>query len=888
MRFAVGARLGPYVITGILGKGGMGEVYRARDTRLGREVALKVLPEQLAEDPVAFSRFEREAQAVAALSHPNILAIHEFGHADSIAYVVMELLEGATLRERLNSGALPARKAIEYAVQVAAALAAAHAKGIVHRDLKPENIFITTDGSVKLLDFGLAVQRESNLLKARSSDSPTLAHETSGGAILGTVGYMAPEQVRGETADHRSDIFAFGCVLLEMLTGKPAFLRSTPAEIMTAVLRDEPTAITGAPIEAAPGIEHIVRHCLEKNPEERFQSARDLAFDLQALLSGSARLASASGVALRYSAPKPVLRARLAWALGFLVALVVIFGALKYWPRATPAPPPPMVSEIVPPEGVQFGALAVSPDGHRLAYVGWKNGGDQLWVRSLDALASRPLEGTANAAFPFWSPDSTQIGFFADGRLKTIPASGGPVQVLADAPVPRGGTWSEDGTILFAPGYDLPLYRVPASGGAAEPVTQLDPTRLEISHRWPSFLPGGRKFLYYVYSSSQDNAGIYAGSLDGKTHRLLVRSGYAAAYAAPGYLVFTREKTLFAQTFDPESLQLAGKPVILADGLGVNELEYAHFSVPLSGGVLAYRRGGSFLGSELRWFARDGQPEATVAATDRYWSMRVSPDGKFVAVEIQDLRTHANNIWLISLETSARRRLTLGAQESVSPQWSPDGRLIAYSMRQESQHYWLYDRPASGEGQEELLLKSEGDAFAQDWSRDGRFLVYVVLDAAGKRGGRIWLLPMQGEHKPFPLAQATGDAAYPRFSPDGRWLAYRSNESGQNEIYVVPAQSAEGKWQVSVGGGDWPVWRADGKELYYISPDSRLMAVPIRPGATFAFGAPQPLFLTNILKGLGSRYAASPDGRRLLFLVGKQEDPAPLTLVVNWLSALKK
>jgi hypothetical protein len=433
----------------------------------------------------------------------------------------------------------------------------------------------------------------------------------------------------------------------------------------------------------------------------------------------------------------------------------------------------------------------------------------------------------------------------------------------------------------------LPLYRVSASGGAAEPVTKLDASEGEISHRWPCFLPGGKKFLYFVFSLSQDKTGTYVGSLDDKTPLLLLRGGYGAAYAAPGYLVFTREKTLLAQAFRPDTLKLGGDPVTLADAIGVNELEYAHFSVPASGRILAYRRGGSFLGSELRWFGRNGEPQATVASTDRYWSTRLSPNGRSIAVEIQDPHTRANNIWLYDLEPSARRRLTFGSNDAVAPQWSPDGSLVIYSMRQEGQPYWLYQKPASGAGQEEQLLRTEADAFAQDWSRDGRFLLYVMLDAAGKRGG-IWLLPMQGDRKPVPLPQPTGDAAYPRFSPDTRWIAYRSNESGQNEIYVVPSQSANGKWQVSVGGGDWPVWRADGKELFYIATDDRLMAVPIRGGATFAFGAPQPLFQTNVLKGLGGRYDASPDGRRFLFLTGKQEGPAPLTLVVNWASALKE
>jgi Tol biopolymer transport system component/tRNA A-37 threonylcarbamoyl transferase component Bud32 len=889
MRLANGTRLGAYEITGVLGAGGMGEVYRARDTKLGREVAIKVLPERLSADRNALALFEREAQAVAALSHPNILAIHEFGESGSTVYAVMELLQGETLRERVKQGSVPVRKAADYAIQIAGALAAAHSKGIVHRDLKPENVFLTSEGRVKLLDFGLASQQPVPGQGRDDASSPTLPHDFDSGTLIGTVGYMSPEQVRGDPTDHRVDVFSFGCVFYEMLTGQRAFKRETAAETMTAILREDPPELSGQRLEIPPGLERVVLHCLEKNPEERFQSARDLAFDLQTALSGSSPSDAVAGRAMRRgAAPRYRLRERVAWGVAaiFLIAGVLI--TLHYIRQSRP-PQQAVFSEFVPPEGTTIGAVAVSPDGRSLAFVGWKNEQGQLWVRSLEGLSARPLAGTDGAAFPFWSPNNQDIGFFADGKLKRIPASGGPVQTLADAPTGRGASWSPDDVILFAPSYGLPLQRMPAGGGQAEPVTQLDSTKGEISHRWPSFLPGGKKFLYFVYSSSSDNTGIYARSLDGKTNEFLVRSGYGAAYAAPGYLVFTRDRALLAQRFDADSLKLTGNPIQVADQIGVNVLEYAHYSVAESGSVLVFRRGGFFQGSQLRWFSRDGQPLGAVGTIDRFWSMRMSPDGQSVAVELQEAQSRGNTIWLYDLTRNASRRFTFDLSDDVGPVWSTDSRSIVFGTRSGAQHFALYIKPASGAGQAQPLLQTKGDVIAQDWSRDGQFISYTELDPKQKAGGSLWVLPMEGERKPIPLIQSASDDAYSRFSPNGRWVAYRSNESGRNEIYVIPFPVAGGKWQVSVGGGDWPCWSADGKELYYLSPDQRMMSISIREkGSTLEYDAPRPLFPVRVLGGLGGRFDPTKDGRRFLVLVQKEENPSPVTLVLNWSASLKR
>jgi eukaryotic-like serine/threonine-protein kinase len=878
MRLALGTRLGPYEIAGVLGAGGMGEVYRARDTNLNREVAIKVLPERLATDSEALGWFEREARAVAALSHPNILAIHDFGRSESTVYAVMELLHGETLRERVRHGAVPPRKAVEYGVQIAAALAAAHARGIVHRDLKPENVFLTSEGGVKLLDFGLAAERRAPALGVDEETAPTLPHDFASGMLIGTAGYMSPEQVRGTDADQRADIFAFGCVLHEMLTGHRAFQRETAAETMTAVLRDDPPAM---PDEMPAALQQIVLHCLEKNPEERFQSARDLGFALQTSLGGLDRSKPAHGRWTHETLPRRRRREWFAWTTS--AALVVVLVLLVYVLGQPRPAGQAVVSEFVPPDGTTVGALAVSPDGRSLAFVGWRSGRSQLWVRTLDRFSERALAGTDGAAFPFWSPDGRDLGFFADGKLKRIPASGGPVQTLADAPAGRGGSWSGNDVIVFAPSFGLPLYRVPATGGDAIPVTELDIAQGERSHRWPHFLPGGTRFLYFLFSATPEHTGIYVGSVDGTTKQFLVRSGHGAAYAAPGYVLFTRDRSLMAQPFNASRLRLEGHPNTVADQIGINPLEHAHYSIAESGTVLVYRRGGALQGSQLRWFRRDGQPLADVGSVDHYWSMRMSPDRELVAVELEHVEIRGNAIWIYDLARTTPRRFTFDLSDDVGPVWSPDGKNIIYASRKEAERFALYMKPSSGAGQPQPLLRTAGDVIAQAWSPDGRFVLYTEVDPTRKPGGSLWVLPMHGERTPYPLLHSTADDGYPRFSPDGKWIAYRSNDTGRSEIYVVPFPGSGGKWQVSVGGGDWPVWSADGKELFYLSPDQRLMSVAIRDnGSTLEHDQPVALFQARVLGGLGGRYDASRDGQRFLVLVQEEEAAMPLTIVVNW------
>jgi Tol biopolymer transport system component len=896
-----GARLGPYEIVSALGAGGMGEVYRARDPRLSREVAIKVLPGGLSSDPERLQRFEQEARAAAALNHPNILALYDIGTHDGAPYLVTELLEGATLREQMASVALPIRKAIEYAVQIAHGLAAAHEKGIVHRDLKPENVFVTDDGRVKILDFGLAKLTQPESSAAGATALPTTPPNTMAGVVLGTIGYMSPEQVRGMAADHRADIFAFGAVLYEMLSGQRAFHGDTAMDAMTAIVKDHPPDLPAVERRIPPALVRIVDRCLEKSPAARFQSTRDLAFALESLTTHS----GATSVVAAIEGPSAISalwrrRAAMAWASAAGVLLLVAVAlAIGYVSRA-PVVPRVVRFSIDEPKDVAFGGgngfapgAAISPDGRSVAFMARRTGGsaDLLWIRSLDTLDARPLTGTDGGSFPFWSPDSTSIAFFAQGKLKKIDVSGGPAQTLCDALAGEGGTWNRDGVIVFAPNGTGALFRVSSAGGEPVAVTKLSATDKDTSHRWPDFLPDGRHFLF----RSQPSNVAFVGSLDSGEVKRLVTTDSRTVYA-PGYLIFVRGGTLVAQPFDPRRLETTGEAAPLAEDIRVNPSNgRAAFAVSESG-VLAFRTGNANAPVQLTWFDRAGRELAKVGQLKDYRGMDLSPDGQRIVLHLHDAASGGGSLWMLDPARGTESRFTFTGLHDGSPHWSPDGSRVVFSSDRSGEFGNLYVKQAGGATPEEALLKSDAAKGPRSWSADGRFIVYD--SDGGKTASDIWVLPLTGDRTPIPFLTTPAIEGQGELSPDGRWMAYTSNESGRFDIYVQPFPATGGKWLVSTGGGIEPHWRRDGKELFYVSgAPRRLMAVEVKTqGATFEASVPHALFdvagFPGVAAGPNARsreFVASADGQK--FLVALQptgQASNPLTIVLNWTAGLKK
>ena len=851
MSLTPGTRLGPYEVTAQIGAGGMGEVYRARDPRLGRDVAIKVLPEAFAADTDRLTRFEQEARAAAALNHPNILAVHDIGRHDGSPYIVSELLDGETLREPLIRGALPVRKAVEYGVQIAHGLAAAHEKGITHRDLKPENVFITSDERVKILDFGLAKLTNAEPAGVALSALPTTPPNTLPGVVLGTIGCMAPEQVRGLTADYRSGIFAFGAILYEMLSGQRAFRGDTPADTMSAILSNDPPDLPVADRHIPPALARCVARCLEKSPTGRFQSTRDLAFALEALTSPSA---PSAGVAAVSSGPGRTPRERLAWILAagvlLLVAAVSLPFAVIHVREAGPdsrsirfdVPMPEKVNaEGAPP--------AISPDGRRLAFVASLEGRTQVWIRPIDSTAAQPLAGTDGADYPFWSPDSRSIAFFAGGKLRKIEASGGPPQTLSDAPIARGGAWNQDGVIVFAPTATGPLHRVAAAGGTSTPVTALDASNGEISHRSPSFLPDGRRFLFHV-QGAEDKQGIYMGSLD------------------------------------VEALALTGDAFPIAEQVGAFYTFSSTFSVS-DDGVLALSGGVGGFGSDrqLVWYDRAGRIVERVGTPIPIADVVLSPEERRAAVQWS-----ANDIRVVDLvRGGVPSRLTFNASVEDFPVWSPDGNRILYTSTAGGGQN-MYSKLSSGAGSEDDVLRSATVESPTDWSHDGRFILYE--NSAPGSQADIWVLPLFGDRKPLLFLQTPFAEQHGRFSPDGKWIAYVSNETGRTEVYVQSFPPSGGKWQLSTNGGVTPRWRRDGRELFYLAPDRKIMAVEVKAGgSTFDHGSAKALFEASvdaISTGATNRYDVSADGQRFLVNASiENRGSAPITVVVNWLAGVK-
>ncbi|MBC8647848.1 MAG: serine/threonine-protein kinase [Thermoanaerobaculia bacterium] len=879
MSLTAGSRLGPYEILAPLGAGGMGEVYRARDTRLERTVAIKVLPTHLSASPEVRQRFEREAKTISQLSHPHICALYDVGHQDGTDYLVMEYLEGETLSDRLGRGALTFDQTLRFGTEISDALGKAHRQGIVHRDLKPGNVMITKSG-VKLLDFGLAKAIAPATSPAGLTALPTQANLTQEGTILGTFQYMAPEQLEGKEADTRTDIFALGCVLYEMATGKKAFSGATQASLISAILRDDPQPISQVQAMSPPALDRIVKTCLAKDPEDRWQSAHDLAGELKWLGEGSVAGAPAALAVRRGS------RGRLAWALAAVFAAVTALATTGYLRRA-PKPPEIMRFQIFPPEKSVFHSVAasvkLSPDGRQMVFgVLDATGQSHFWVRSLGSLEARKLEGTEGCYDPFWSPDGRYIAFGGNNnRLQKVAVSGGPVQVICPMVGARGGDWNRDDVILLTTNDGAsPILRVPASGGAPVPVTTLDKARGEIGHWRPWFLPDGRHFLFLIRSTQPENSGIAVGSLDSKDVRRISRIGEPAIWAPPGFLLFVREQTLMAQPFDAVRLRLTGEPFPVASDVDyVPVWGSAGFSASANG-VLAYQSGGRAV-RQLVWFDRGGKALGVLGEPGEYrGDPRISPDGKRVATARDDPRTRSADIWLFDVARGVGSRLNFEASWEDFPIWSPDGSQIVFDSNRDGVMN-LYQKPASGVGTDERLVKSEHWKYPQDWSRDGRHLVYQVRDP--KNRNDLWVLPLFGDRKPTPLLSTPFSESEARFSPDGRWFAYVSDESGRQEVYVQPFPPTGAKWQISVGGGSTPRWRGDGSQIIYLSPDYMHRAVAIRTEPTFEAGVPQDLFRTPLSWGSD----VTSDGERFLVNMPAAETPvSPITVVVNWTADL--
>jgi len=895
-------RISHYRILDKLGAGGMGEVYRARDNRLDRDVAIKVLPATFANDKERLLRFEQEARATSALNHPNILTIYDIGTHDGAPFIVAELLDGAELREQLNHSPLPVKRALDYAQQVASGLTAAHAKGIVHRDLKPENLFVTTDGRVKILDFGLAKLKLQKSVGGVYSDAPTQRALTNPGVMIGTIGYMSPEQVRGQEADHRSDIFSFGMILYEMLSGQRAFNGASVADVMSAILKEEPPELSEKNANVNPALDKIVRRCLEKKPERRFQTASDLGFALEAL-------STSSGTRLDTQAALPVVaagasRSRLfgqAW-LAWIVAALFIFVALgvtwAYFTRQPASDVRVFKTSILPPEKSSFGQVAVSPDGRHLAFTAATGGNVQLWVRALDSTEAKPLAGTQGAMLPFWSPDSHFLGFFADGRLKKIELTGGPVKPLCDVVAPGGGVWGRGGVILFGQ-LGAGLSRISETGGEVKPVTTCDRSRQETDHCYPTFLPDSHHFLYTIRSGRKETRGIYLGSLDGTLKRRLLDGFTDIKYMAAvpgdtasgeGWLVLVRDGALVAQPFDARQLEFTGEPFSFSENVGsdLGFTNYFTFSVS-DNGVLVFDPSANRQRRQYRWVDRRGQPIKSLDVAAGASRPGLSPDEKRFIADRLDSETTNRDLWLCDISGGNSQRFTFDSALDFYPVWSPDGSRIVWASARDGIMN-LYQKELSGAGEETLLLKSDYSKFPTDWSLDGRFIIYYQNDPKTKWD--VWVLPMTGsaEAKPFPVVRTEASEIAGTLSPDGRWLAYVSDESGQYEVYVQSFPGGAGKRQISTGGGSGLRWR-DGREMLYYAGDGKLMAVPVRSGESLEVDAAVALFeFRGGTNGVYSApYAVTADGQRFLINAVVETEPnAPLTMWVNWAAGVKK
>jgi eukaryotic-like serine/threonine-protein kinase len=890
----------------------MGEVYRARDTRLGRDVAIKVLPAHLSANPDLKQRLEREAKAISSLNHPHICTLHDVGSQGGVDFLVMEHLEGETLADRLLHGALPFDEALKIGIQVADALDKAHARGIVHRDLKPGNIMLTRNGP-KLMDFGLA--KPAPGLSAASGASPltpstptmsmaslsaSASPLTQKGTVVGTFQYMAPEVLQGAEADARSDIFSFGCVLYEMVAGRRAFEGKSQFSVLGAILDKEPERISAVQPSSPPRLDETVTRCLAKNPEQRYGCMHDVRIQLEAL----AEAGPETGIA---DLSRPGARGpRLAWLVAALTTLIALsVGAVYVF--QTPKPAPVVRSAILPPTGTAFvimvaasGPPVLSPDGTSLAFTARDDKGKiLLYVRPLSSMSAQPLPGTDDAMYPFWSADSREVAFFAGGKLKKVNAGGGPPQTVCDAANGRGGAWGKEGVIVFTPAPNQALLKVSAAGGTPEPASKLDFSQGENSHRWPSFLPDGKHFLFWARNShgTQDHM-LYVGELGSIRAKPLMKSESMAVFAS-GHLLFMRDQTLMAQPFNPRRLEVSGEPAPVAEHVAINGgVNRPLFSVSEDGG-LVYQSGETSGGWSLLWFGRDGKQMGNIAEVGRYFYPALSPDGTRLAVNIFGTQG-TGDVWIFDLKRGTNTRLTFGPALQSDPAWTADGKTVFYDSTAKGTAH-IYAKAADGSGSEQVVLETS-DTTETPWSSssDGRYLVYGRRDLTKSQSSSdltknqnsfdLWVLPLFGDRKPFPIVQTSFDDIYAAVSPDGKWMAYQNNESGRMEVYVTAFPGGGAKWLVSANGGVQPKWRGDGKELFFLDSADSVMAVDVSTaGNAVRLGVPHALFQAVAVQRQAGAFDVTADGKRFVINSGNlKEGNEPMTLVQNWPAELKK
>jgi len=901
-----GRRLGPYEVLAAIGAGGMGEVYQVHDTKLGREVAIKVLPEAFAHDPERLSRFQREAKMLASLNHPNIATIHGLEQTNDTSYLVMELVSGETLADRIKrEGAVPVEEALKIAVQIAEALEAAHEKGIIHRDLKPANVKVTPEGKVKVLDFGLAKAFAGDGVDSNPSQSPTLsAVATMQGVLLGTAAYMSPEQARGKAVDKRTDIWAFGCVLYELLTGKQAFAGDDITDILAAVVRAEPDwqALPAAiPVQ----VRALLRRCLQKDKTLRLRDAGDARIEIQEVL------ASPTAVVGSVVAATKGWRERAAWPTAGVLALIAIALAIVLVLRAPKPPQPQQPIRLSAEIGVdaslytgQGPATILSPDGTRLALVA--SGSDQkrrIYVRPLDQLQAKVLSGTENALDPFFSPDGQWIGFFADGKLKKISVQGGAAVTLCDVPADRGGSWGDDGGIVFTQGVQVALSKVSSAGGTPQPLTTLDKQAGEITQRWPQVLPGGKVVLFTsaTHGFNYDDADIVVYSTVSGQRKTLQRGGFHARYLPNGHLVYMHEGTLFAVPFDLQQLEVTGQPAPILEGVVTNPNGGAQFSFSEIGNLVYVAGGAGVQKVSIYWMDHEGKFTSLRETPGWYFNPAFSPDGKRLALAINDGKR--NDIWVYEWERDTLTRLTFSGQANTNPVWTPDGQRIVYSSEEKRGEFNLWWIRADGAGDAQRLVESQSAQYAGSWRPDGKTLAFWQVGQGTNLD--VMTLPIEGDEKsgwkfgePKPFVNGAFNELEPSFSPDGRWLAYMSNESGSYEVYVRPFPGPGGKWQISTGGGVLPKWSRSGKELFYRTMgtmDSKIMVVAYTASSD-SFHADKPqLWSPGQFTELGLftyNFDLHPDGKRFAVLkapgTGQAASVNKVSFIFNFFDEIRR